>query len=75
MTTDTANDRREGYCDGLSRKWQPGRSAAYNVANIDGRRDDEKVEAIISRRRANASAVATVSAWQRAINWLRAMLS
>ena len=74
MTKDTANDRREGYCDGLSCKWQPGRSAAYNAANIDGRRDDEKVEAIISRRRAKPP-VATVSAWQRVVNWLRAILS
>ena len=68
MTTDTANDRREGYCDGLSRKWQIGRSAAYRVANHDGRRD-------AARMLEDVLTAPPVSAWQRVIGWLRAILS
>jgi len=67
MTTDTATDRREGYCDGMSRKFQQGRSAAYVAGNWDGWQDDARL--------AGAKPVAAVSAWQRVINWLRHALS
>lgn len=36
---DEANDRREGYCDGMAGKRQTGRSADYNQASKDGAMD------------------------------------
>ena len=67
MSTTTADDRREGYCDGLSQHWQAGRSAAYNAANHDARCD-------AARMPANAPSEA-LGGWERVVRWLRACLS
>lgn len=34
--SEQANDRREGYCDGIAGKWQATRSDEYNEARQDG---------------------------------------
>jgi hypothetical protein len=39
--TDEANDRREGYCDGLAGKRQSGRSTEYRDACDDGAFDKQ----------------------------------
>jgi len=67
MTTDTANDRREGYCDGMSRKFQQGRNAAYVAGNWDGWQDGARL--------AGMKPTSPVTIWQRVINWLRHALS
>lgn len=67
MTDTTANDRREGYADGLSGKYQPRRSAAYVAACWDAWKDADR----LSLHRA----AARLGFWQRVICWLRACLS
>ncbi len=34
--SEQANDRREGYCDGIAGNWQATRSDEYNEARQDG---------------------------------------
>jgi hypothetical protein len=50
--SDTTNDEREGYCDGIAgRKTpQPGRSAAYVAAWLDGVVDNFRLYCLESLR-------------------------
>ena len=67
MTAGTAQDRREGYADGLSGKYQPRRSAAYVAACWNAWQDADRLSL--------PRAAARPGFWQRVICWLRACLS
>ena len=56
MTTDTANDRREGYADGMAGKHlslaqMRARSNEYLEASIDGRQDNTMLRWVYEFRR------------------------
>ena len=48
---DEANDRREGYCDGMAGKCQHGRSVAYATAAQDGEDDFSMLENVAEWKR------------------------
>ena len=48
---DEANDRREGYCDGMAGKRQRGRSKVYRESFEDGRCDEAKLRGVAERKR------------------------
>jgi hypothetical protein len=58
--TDEANDRREGYCDGMAGKCQYGRSVAYASAAQDGEDDFCMLENVAEWKRRAALAPAAV---------------
>jgi hypothetical protein len=57
--TDEANDRREGYCDGIAGHHQPDRSADYREAREDGAFDRQMLAMAAEMKRRAALTLAS----------------